>query len=622
MIAGSNDPLFDDWDPSVCDPTDQWRHLFETIAARGKSLAEDSAECAAMVRAKLLRIHGPNGLKFRSLYQQDDSPTTTDAEVQTRRKIEKAIARGSCYIDAGGVLSRAQLDWQISWSACVLGDGFAVRTIQEIPGIPTFTRWRLVHPSRVCNPADKTNDPRFHNGIELDNNGRPVALWIDQNKLSPGGVWLPSKPVRFPWYGADGVRNVVHKPGFLIPGSLRGLSEFAPIMMPARMLQGVTIAYVANKRVQSSHPMLIHVDDLEKAKQAYRGTRISNLLVGRDHKIEFPNWKFEGADYREFVDAVIRSLCAAWQLPWELVMGDHSAKSGASSRSLWQQHYQMADREQAEHVDCVQRPMDESLVREADAVENLGLGDDWHANMAGMYQGPPKVMPDPAKEISWAEGMRALGVSRTTILNRFGEDFRDEVMQDRQDAELEKAQGIKQPEPKPAVIATPPPPSEPDAVDPSDSADPQGTTDAQAARKLLPRVRRAAAHEDEMTRDDFLAGMRAFGDSMRSQTAQPVINANITLPEKVIATMQMPQPIINVEGAVVNVPKQDAPVVNVAAPIVENTVNVEAADPAAPAPIQVNVAAPAVNIDNQVVVPARTVIAEPIGGGKVKMTPQ
>jgi lambda family phage portal protein len=78
---------------------------------------------------------------------------------------------------------------------------------------------------------------------------------------------------------------------------------------------------------------------------------------------------------------------------------------------------------------------------------------------------------------------------------------------------------------------------------------------------------------------------------------------------------------------VVNVPQQPPPVVNVAAP----EVRIEQAAQAAPsvtvnvpqqAPATVTVSPTPVNIENQVIIPSRTVIAEPIGGGRVKMTPQ
>lgn len=443
MIAGdTSEPLFADWEAWLRDPDQEWASLWAIVAARSQSLVDDFPLAAAMVQAKLLRVHGAHGLRFRSLYQSDDAPDTTDAEIQTRREIELAIKRGSKHIDAGGTLSRKALDWCISWNATVLGDGFAVRVWQPIPGVKTSTRWRVIHPARVVAPLDKRMDPKYTGGIEVDDNGRPSALWVVSEQRTKSGIYMPQEPKRIPWYAADGTPNVVHKVGLRRPGTRRGLSEFAPIMLPARMLQGVDIAYVTMKRVQASHPMLIKVQDLKAAREQYRGTRIGNLLIGAGHEVQLPPFKFEGADYREFVDTTMRGICSAWQIPWELVLGDHSARSGAASRSLWQQHYQMAEREQADHVEQVQGPMDESILREAVADGSLDLGDDWARNTLGIYQGPPKVMPDPQKEIEWATGAVALGMSKTTVFSRMGEDYRDEVMQTRQDSALEDAQEV------------------------------------------------------------------------------------------------------------------------------------------------------------------------------------
>lgn len=468
MIAGDNDPLFADWNAWLREPESEWAGLWEIVAARASSLVDDFPLAAAMVKAKLLRIHGPHGLRFRSLYQEDNAPDTTDAEVQKRREIEIAIASGSRDIDAGGILSRPELDWCISWNACVLGDGFAVRVWQPIKGISTSTRWRVINPQRVRAPMDKVSDPKYLGGIELDGNGRPAALWVTPDQEAKDRYTVPP-PVRIPWYGPDGTRNVVHKVGLRRPGSRRGLSEFAPMMLSSRMLQGVDIAYVTMKRVQASHPLLIKVNNLKEAREQYRGTRIGNLLIGKDHEVELPPFKFEGADYREFVDTTMRSICAAWQLPWELVLGDHSAKSGASSRSLWQQHYQMAEREQAQHVEQIQAPMDESILRESAARGDISLSDDWRRNTLGIYQGPPKVMPDPAKEIEWATGAVALGMSKTTVFARMGEDYRDEVMQTRQDDSLAEAQGVEDEPESPAVEAVPV--AEPDEDDATETQD-------------------------------------------------------------------------------------------------------------------------------------------------------
>lgn len=617
MIAGdSSEPLFSDWQTWLADP-DDWANAWPMVASRAASLVEDFPTAAAMVRARLLRVHGPHGLRFRSLYQSDEAPDTTDAEVQKRREIELAIKRGERNIDAGGTLSRAEFDWHLSWNACVLGDGFAVRVWQPIPGIPTSTRWRIINPARVMAPTSKAADPMFSGGIEVDRNGRPAALWVKPEKKSPGGIYGAGEPERIAWWAPDGTRNVVHKRGLTRPGSRRGLSEFAPIMLPARMLQGIDIAYVTMKRVQASHPMLIKVPDLKAAREQYRGTRIGNLLIGEGHDVQLPAFKFEGADYREFTDTVLRGICAAWQLPWELVLGDHSAKSGAASRSLWQQHYQAADREQQQHVEQVQAPMDESILREAVALGDLDLTDDWTRNTMGTYQGPPRVMPDPHKEIEWATAAVALGMSKTTVFGRMGEDFRDETMQKRQDAELEDAQEMDD-EPEAAQAAAPMEPED-DGEEAEPEADPNAETQEidpeavaeLAAAGLTTRHRRASA--GDMNAQQFAALIHAINNR-----AQPTINANITLPEKVVATMAAPT--VNVAAPQVTV--QAAPAPNVDVHVAAPQVTVEAAEPAAAPNVTVQVNPTPVTIENTVEVPQRPVIAKPGKNGEVIMTPQ
>jgi hypothetical protein len=375
------------------------------------------------------------------------------------------------------------------------------------------------------------------------------------------------------------------------------------------MLQGVTTAYVATKRVQASHPMLLHVADVKAARAAYRGTRIENLLIAKDHEVEFPAWKFEGVDYREFIDTTIRSLCAAWQIPWELVMGDHSAKSGASSRSLWQQHYQMAEREQADYVNAVQRPMDESIMREINERQGLGLGDDWWANMAGVYQGPPKVMPDPQKESLWAEGMRALGMSRSTILNRFGEDFRDEIMQDRQDAELADAQAPDAEDEQEDEAARTAPAN--------DDPGPDETQEIEPPAEALRDARMFA-----MVRD----AVEAATPRHPAPVSGPPQTINLSVPMTVQIPKQDPTPVsvaapeVHVAAPIVNVaaaeiPRQAAPIVNVAAP----AVTFEAA---APAPVVVNVSPTPVTIENTIEVPQRAIRVTTNPDGSATMRPE
>ena len=435
MIAGSSDPLFDDWSATLREPNRHVAANVKLVAARAASLVEDWPIAAGMVRARLLGTHGSKGLRLASLFQRDDEPDTDDAERATRRQIQAAIAGRARRIDAGGTMTRRKFDRAVDWMAIVLGNGWSVR-VQQRDG----HRWRLVHPFRVRNPKGKTNDERWQDGIELDDQGRPAAVWVDTSRQAELS-WATGEPVRIPWTAPDGTPNVTHRKGYDIPGSLHGLSYFAPLMLPARMLQGVTEAFVAAKRVQASIPLLMEVDDVVKAREAYAGTRLANLVMPKGSSVQFPSWKFDGDDYQSFTDTEVRDMCSAWGIPWELVLGDHSAKSGASSRSLWQQFYQQAEDWQADFAEEHARPMDEAIVREeAIAGTVSGLTEDWDRNMAGTYKGPPRVMPDPLKEAQAAREWDGLGRSRNSAFAEQGWDYREETMQKSQDRDLENAQ--------------------------------------------------------------------------------------------------------------------------------------------------------------------------------------
>ena len=462
--AAWDDPLLRDFHPTLVDAEREWSMVSRLSGARAQALVDDFPVAAAMVRARLLATLGSEGLQFRSLYQSDDQPDTDQDEEQTRRDIERVIRSASRWIDAGARLSRRQVEKQIRQTAIIRGDGFAIRVLQDDrPQSPIEHAWRQIPPERICNPPTGGSmwasigcvtipgrgvnaGRKIVDGIEFDSKGRRVALHYLLESVTAAGIYIPGgKTVRIPWYAPDGTPNVLHATGMLRPGAARGITEFAPIILDGRLLQSLGIAYVASKRVHASHPMLLKVDDIAAARKAYTGTAFANLLIGRDHDVTMNQVQFAGADYREFFDVGLRSLTSVWGMPYELVLGDHSAKSGASSRSLWQQFYMNADEWQSEHVDEVTGVIDSAIIREAVARRMLSLSDNWQRNMLGRYKRPPRIMPDPLKEAQAGAAWVALGVSKTSIFADAGWDHGDETMQRHQDRMLEDAQGSDEP---------------------------------------------------------------------------------------------------------------------------------------------------------------------------------
>ena len=563
MQAASSDPLFDDWSSRLEDPNKVTSRSAKVVAARAQSLVEDWTIGSALVRAILLATHGARGLRFRSHFQSDDAPETTDAERSTRREIEATI-RARPDVDASGTMSRRRLEKMQDWYAVVMGDGYLVRVNQGV------SRWRLVHPFRVRNPNGKVNSETMQDGHEFGADGRPIALWVDNQRASD--LTLPTTaPIRIPWTSPDGTPNVSHRVRWGIPGSVRGLSSFAPLMLPARMLQGVTEAYTAAKRVQAQIPLLLSVPDLKTARENYRGSRLANLLLGPQSSVQFPSWKFDGADYQAFTDTEIRSICAAWGIPWELVLNDHSAKSGASARSMWQAFYQQADEWQMDHAEQTTALIDQAIVRERQITDPIpGLTDDWTRNMAGVYQGPPRIMPDPLKEAQAATAWDMLDRSRSSAFADQGWDYREEVMQRSQDEELSDAQGGEHAD-APASEQPSGSPDDSGAADSPDSSEDQSPPDD-------PQPTAAIARSDDMRASDVVEILKAMAGTAQ-QAPQPV---------QIIQRMEVSAESAALMGEAIgrSTPMQPAAVVNVAAP----SVTVEAAQVSVPAPnVTVNV---------------------------------
>jgi capsid protein len=582
--ASRSDPLLADFQPFLMDPRAEWSAVSSVIGARAAALCDDFPIARAMVTAKINGTHGSEGLRFRSLYAMDDEPDTVRSEEDGRRQIEATIYRADPWVDAGGVLSRREVEVALDEWATILGDGYAVRILQPgRSGAPMDTAWRMIHPWRVKNPEAGQNTRRQIDGHAFNEQGRPAGIYVEIeedaiNRFAQSPIFpMGGRTYFVPWTAPDGTPNVIHRRGLSKPGMIRGLSYFAPMILTARLMQGVEVAYVATKRVHASHPMTIKVDDIEAAKAQYAGTKIANLLVGPDQEVTFNDHKFEGTDYEAFINAELRNMCASWGLPYELVVGDHSAKSGASSRSLWQQYWQRCAVWQTEAIEQATRKIDESILREASARGQISLGDDWSRIMRGRYARPPRIMPDPLKEAQAAQLWLEVGRSYTSVFAEAGIDFVEETMQRHQDDALRSEQGVGQAPAEPVDTE----PEEPDPVEPE--PEPAAPEPAAQAPQFVINMPEQAAPVVNIT---------------NHTPAQPAPIVNVAASPPAITVMH---PDVNV-----SVPQQPAPVVHVRNDI--------------PAPV-VNVAAPSVTVDNQVVVPQRRVIARTLDDGSVEMSP-
>lgn len=426
------------------EPTWDWSRDWMRIAARAQELVANDPFAAAMVACKMDNTHGPEGLRPVSLAQLDNTKPVSLADHQARETLERAyVDRSGRGSDVSGLLTRREIDRQLDWLATVLGEGFAIR--QEIfhrPRVSFATCWRVIRPERVNNPDGRPNDDRLYHGIELDSNGTPIALWVERMNLGAFGSWSERSWTRVPWYAKDGTPNVIHRVGWRLPGMIRGLSMFAPILLMAKQIGGTIEAHVTAKRAQACNPVIYYVDDPAAAAKAARAsadsivgphTRFNPLQVYYakiGSQISFTDTKFNGADLEAFLKISFRVLCAVWQLPIEVVLCQMGEASLSSARAGLDQVDRTAQTWQADHIEQASSCFEYATVSELVRYGQITPGPSGiNGLLLTRYRRPPKYSTDRLKDANTIEKLIGVGFSRTSAFATVGADFEDETDQ-------------------------------------------------------------------------------------------------------------------------------------------------------------------------------------------------
>jgi lambda family phage portal protein len=620
--------FFADWPAILTDPNDDYWLDGAAIAARSWDLWRNDPYFRALIETMVDLTIGAEGLTPKSQYQDDIRPETTEAEQLTRDAIDNSFRTNLARtrLDAGGILTYPEMSEAVFRSCKIAGMGYSVRVWRpNRPDTRQGSCWRVIDPARVSNPNYGADTQRMFQGHELDADGREVAIHIQKTHPNIQRIGPSSEWVRVPIY-KDGLRNVTIRRNSGRTEAIRTLGAGACVLLYLRMLQGTTEAWAIAKRIQASYALMI---ETENPAEAARADRYGSLLTGNaptkpgmryyhNHKSVTPlNWNFQGADYEQFRNPIIEAVCAAEGVPYEMVLKRMTKSNMASSRTSLMQAYQYGRKEQNRQVMSTEQYWAESVISEDIArgviVVRSSNTDDINRLK---WKRPPRPWPDPQKEANAVQAWVDMGHSYTSAYDEVGKDFEEEVRQRARDERLLKAQGI-------TVGAKPAQPVQPAPVaDPEDEEDdePQDEDEPQEDQDMKPSEMRAMLSE--------------FAGSLRPQAQPPltVVNeqrismdadsARLMGVELGKAIASAPATVVNVAPAVVNMEAAAAPSVTVN--VEPSPVHVQAAatpEPVAPI-VNVNLPAPVVTIENQVIVPSRTVIAEPIGGGRVKMTPQ
>ncbi len=463
LTAGSTDRILGSWGVTPNDPNDLFGFDGTVVSGRTEWLDENDAIARAIVDTIVAGTLGPNGLQYRSAYQEDEDPQLSEAEKGIRRSIRRGIMRGTraqCF-DAGGMLSRRDMSKVTMVSTITNGISPAVYCWKpNRPGRNSHAScWRIVHPTRVSNPNHRPNTDTLRDGYALDEDGSPIGIHVQRShpasqQVAPKLTWD-----YFPLYDAEGYRRVtVHS----LPrhaDQIRPTGWFGPVIQLLRLFGRTLEAKVVADTIKASMGLIVECDNPTAMAAADRNGAVLNgttkITPGKCYYVKkgtvwsTVNFNYSGQDFDKWQEVVLTNVCAAFGVPFQFVQQKLTNSNMASARVALLQAYRTFHCYQNDLITSTEDPWNQSLIREDLArgrIDGINIADPEQVErlLVGRYLRPARFMPDPVKEAQAASiNTKENGVSFDTSYADMGLDTETEwAAREQNDAEL-KRRGIK-----------------------------------------------------------------------------------------------------------------------------------------------------------------------------------
>lgn len=400
------------------------------LRARSRDLVRNNPLATGAINTKVTNIVGM-GLKLRPRVNRDFLEMTDDQADEWERtvsfefelwasKAENVDAEGvSTFYDLQDLALRAQLE---------SGDAFALLPFIRRPGTLYGTKVQLIEADMVSNPEYKNDTQELAGGVQRDAFGAPVGYHFAE--VHPGALNRKTNKWRYvKAYGASGRRNVVHLFRKLRPGQVRGVPDLAPVIEAMKQLGNYTTAELEAAVISGLFTVFVKssggggIPGMMSATGAVDTSRPGEVKLGpgaiidlgQDEDISTANPGRPNQAFDPFVQAILRQIGVALELPFEILIKHFTASYTAAQAALleaWKGF--LARRAMLARGFCM--PIYELWLMEAVAlgrVEAPGFLEDpaiRHAYLGCEWIGPSRGMINPMYEVNADEKYLQLGV--------------------------------------------------------------------------------------------------------------------------------------------------------------------------------------------------------------------
>ncbi|TLM66019.1 MAG: phage portal protein [Deltaproteobacteria bacterium] len=404
----------------------------KTLREDSQHLLRNSPLAVGAVNTNVTKVVG-TGLKVKA---QIDRAVLKISEKQAQdweRAAEREfrLATETREIDAERGLPFSLLQGLAFLKALEDGDVFVNMPRLARPGSPYKLKLQLIEAARICNPDGAADTATLICGVEKDTIGAPMKYHVAN--VHPGARlrWLTKqKPTwtALPAFDRFGNPQVLHLMDKRRPGQTRGVPYLAPVIELIKQLGRYTDAEVMAAVVSGMMTVFVTTEsgdaslgDPAENTDPYDTTGMElghGSIIGLtpDAKVESFNPNRPNTAFDPFIQAVLRQIGVALEIPFELLIKHFTASYSAARAALEEAWDYFRRRRHWLEVSLCQ-PVYEAVITEAVANGRLkapGFFADplvRKAWLSSVWIGDAKAQIDPLKEINAAARRIELTIS-------------------------------------------------------------------------------------------------------------------------------------------------------------------------------------------------------------------
>lgn len=348
--ASKSNRSMKEWHPGGGDADSDILYDLPTLRERSRDLVRNNPLASGAIKTKVTNVIG-TGLRLQSRIDRSYLNLTEDQaddwEKQTEREWRLFWESKDCDIcrtSNGHALTRI-----VYQQTKENGDVFIVLPTKSVNTLPYSKRLQIVEADRVCNENDAIDTDTLAGGIEKDQNGAPVQYHImDQH---PGNMTTIKRTwTKIPAFGAKtGLRNIIHLFNPTRPGQSRGVPDLAAVIEPLKQLGRYTDAEIMSAVISGMFTVFIETESGNSgfdysniAGETGQQTTDKDLKLGNGlimelangEKIHDSNPGRPNTAFDPFVQAILRQIGSALEIPFELLIKHFTASYSAARAAL------------------------------------------------------------------------------------------------------------------------------------------------------------------------------------------------------------------------------------------------------------------------------------------------